>query len=203
MIIKKVLYILFVLLLLSCTVDINYRLYEKRVDLPLMGAQTSITSLNFYAVKKVPLEVLKDLHIQDAYFNFTTNSTKSMSFKVMVQDTGPDDDLVLYATCSPIVACSGIYAVYKKTPDYIIQSPILISGSVDGEKTFKNVIPDDEAIVKIEKAFEKGWIWVIVNVSTTQPLYFQNDSLHIIDLEGVFHIQKDMSTFSGFLGGVF
>ena len=199
---KKIFYMFGVLLLLSCTVDIDYSLYEKRIDLPLMGAQ-SVVSLNFYAVKKVPLEVLKDLVIQDAYFNFTATSTKDMTFKIMVQDTGPSDDLTLYATCSPEYACTGIYAVYKKTPDYIIQSPVLISGSVNGRRDFEHVVPEPEAITKIENAFSKGTVWVVVNVSTPSPLYFNNDSLHIQDLEGIFKVQKKMSSFSGLIGGVF
>ncbi len=190
-------------LLLSCTVDIDYRLYEKKITLPLMGAQ-SVVSLKFYAVKKVPLEVLKGLDIKDAEFNFTASSTKDMTFKIMVQDTGPDADISMYATCEPEFACAGIYAVYGKTPDYIVESPTLIQGSVNGERVFENVIPESASLSKIERAFENGTIWVIVNVSTTDPLYFtQNDSLHIKNLEGIFKIEKDMSSFMGPAGGVF
>ncbi len=200
---KKISIALFILLLVSCIADIDYRLYESQIDLPLMGAQAGV-SLKFYVVKKVPLNVLTGLDIQEANFNFTATSTKNMTFNIMVQDTGPDEETALYATCEPEIACAGVYAVYGRTPDYITQSPSLIQGTVDGQKIFENVVPEEEAITRIENAFEKGTIWVIVNVSTNDPLYFtQNDSLHIKDLEGIFKIKKDMSSFAGLSGGVF
>ncbi len=200
---KKISILPGILLLLSCIADIDYRLYESRIDLPLMGAQAGV-SLKFYVVKKVPLNVLTGLDIQDARFNFTASSTKDMTFQVMVQDTGPDEETSLYATCEPEIACAGIYAVYGRTPDYITQSPSLIQGTVNGQKIFENVAPEKEAITKIENAFEKGTIWLIVNVSTDDPFYFtQSDSLHIKDLEGIFKIRKDMSSFAGLSGGVF
>ena len=192
-----------VFLIVSCTINIDYNLYESRIDLPLMGAQSTV-SLKFYVVKKVPLEVLTGLDIEDAKFNFIASSTKDMTFNVMVQDTGPSEETALYATCEPEIACAGVYAVYGRTPDYITQSPSLIQGTVDGQRVFENVVPEEEAIEKIESAFEKGTIWVIVNVSTTDPFYFtQNDSLHIRNLEGIFKIKKDMASFAGLSGGVF
>ncbi len=200
---KKYISGLFILLLLSCSLDIDYRMYEKHISLPLMGTQGAV-SLNFYAVKRIPLETLRELDIKDAYFNFTATSTKNMTFKIMVQDTGPKEDTKLYAVCSPDFACQGIYAVYERTPDYIVQSPTLISGSVNGTKDFQDVRPEEEALRKIENAFSKGYIWVVVNVSTTDPLYFtQSDSLYINNLEGYFDIEKDMTQFQGIAGGVF
>lgn len=200
---KKNVIVFWVMLLASCVLEIDYRLYESQVDLPLMSAQAGV-KLNFYVVKKVPLSELVGLEIEDAKFNFIATSDKEMTFKVMVQDTGPDKETTLYATCEPEIVCSGIYTFYKKTPDYIVNSPSLIQGTVDGYKVFKDVEPEEKAIEKIESAFEIGTIWIIVNVSTDDPLYFtEDDSLHIKDLEGVFKIRKEMGAFGGIAGGIF
>lgn len=196
--------VLLLLFLLSCVVNVDYRIYEKRLALPLMGVNGA-EEVGFYLVKRISLNEFAGLSIKEAYFNFTARSTKNMEFKIMVQDTGPDVDTKIYAVCwPPWGPCSAVYSVYEKAPDYIMTSPRLIYGSVYGEKEFERVVPDAGALGKIESAFEKGKIWIIVNVSTNNPSYFTpKDSLYIEDLEGTFKIEKDVMRFAGISGGVF
>ncbi len=180
----------------GCRSEINFKIHNDTATLPLTGVNSAAGTIDFYIEKKLKVPIIKSLEITNVSWDFTAKANQQTTFTIGITDMGTANDENIYAKCSPSFLCSSLVSYKSPPPDYVLNAPVIISGSVNGEKAFTDISSADSANYVMGNGFNNGRLWLIVKVEATNPMEFFNASpLYINNLDGHFIAEKGMSAF--------
>ena len=185
----------------GCRAQIESHVFFEEVKLPLTGVQSSFGTIEFYVSRQFSIEKEEDITLDRISWSYEASSRGTVSFEIKISAHG-EDSLGLFAQCSPENLCFPIRNTYGSPPPYVLNAPVVFTGQINGgTHSFSNVPQNSASLRELQDAIESGRIWVIVKVTTNNPLQFlQGDTLRITNLRGDISLHKNLDYFFPFSG---
>ena len=200
---KKFVFLGLLVALLSsgCRANIETHVFFPEIKLPLTGVQSTVGSIEFYVSREFQIEKEEDITLDQILWSYEASSRGRVSYEIKISAHG-EDSVGLFAACSPENLCLPIRNTYGSPPPYVVNAPVIFTGQINGGVHSFSDIPQNAASLReLQDAIESGKIWVIVKVTTNNPLQFiQGDTLRITNLRGDISLHKNLDYFFPFSG---
>ncbi len=208
-----VLVTLVIVVLAGCVGIFTVKTESNNISLPLTGIQNYSTNLQFrfFILKRMNMEE-ESVSVIASRWEYIARSDTPVTFQIKITDeniTDSTDYLIVFDTTGlnnyipsfilqPFL--SGMRALGYKfdLPAVVNRAPVLISGSVDGLVS-SSVEGNSSLNATLERALNKGQMWVIVSVQARSNYFPPVSSPSYLILEkltGHIDVEVDMSPFS-------
>ncbi len=161
-------------LLAGCRARVGLEVSMNSMTLPLTGVSAPGGSVVFYLERRVSLRQAEGLTLESLTWDYEAQSNATLSFTLLVSDTGSTGGDQLYARCTGAAtgACAALRALgYQEAPNYLDQAAVFLHDQVSGTVERHGVPASPQAATVLQRCIEKGEMWVIVKVELPLPQF--------------------------------
>ncbi len=178
--------------LAGCRAHVGLRLDLDSLTLPLTGVTAPGGSVVFYLEQHVDLRQAEGIHLERVAWDYRARSEgASLSFSLLISDTGSTESSQLYARCTGLAAgaCNALRALgYAEAPAYLEQAALFLQDQVAGEVERTGVEAPPQAAQVLQRCVEKGEMWIIVKVELPLPQFSSFDGQVVLE-DPVLHLE--------------